>query len=924
MSTDKASADAERDRMLQAIMLADLGSERRDKCTTSDATRARADAEALNSQRRSHVEGSAAQRQSEIDREQLNRWNTFYQTVDDTGHMENLPDIAAGQTHRAALQASMRALETQHAQRGAHGFGGRGGGISGSRGRGGFSPRQRTTSVGAIAKPGRPGPANRSATMSFGLDPALNVNNDPNESDSRNRGRGTPRGPRGSGRARGKQQSPTLSTRPVPSKRPQRPEVNFSSNLVDPVNFMTSYRRATGAASTAGPESVSAPLPIPPVSTSLPLGQPEKIKTASAHTVARPETPKPAVSVAPVDKSLQFGQPKTPTATPKPVAVVNLGGHQIKAPTSPSKPAAARKILPLKKSRSGHSAAHSVTVQPPDIGPLHKEIKWNISPGEFPRKKEPAGSVGSATKSKVVGDGKVSFAHPTKQKNPPDKSHIGPKSTISAHAPQITPTRDASKAKKAQTTGGGNLNVSRTPKSQNPQGASLLDSANSPLPVESLQSQPIKTEVQAQKAETARTPKSKQVVSGSLLDTANSPLSTQPLKNVPTKPKIKIENVKAEHGQNDSRPLASDDSNSQVEGSKVTGDIPSGSILDMANQPLNEEALQIPLSAMTPASKAHVAKSPGTTELLGLEFAADESPKSIDAVLSRAEKILPTSNEAEFERLLAQRVEEEVAIRLKHAREILKRPGEHARFEDWLNQADKNEAAVIQDALRKASFTRYRSPERVEAETDSSNEPTPEGKLKSLLSTPVKDEFMNRFPVPGILASGPRATDVTSKAVSVPVQVVSASTQTATASTQAVKASTQAVTASNQGIPAPIRITPVPTTIIQAKAASKTRSAPKQSLLDSIYAFQPEEPAPAPAPRVFSGNIPKPRDPKAAGVQLIGPAPYDKNKKPGHSRASSVHTQAENVPVAASVESESGPRVKVIGVQPYIAGSRRK
>ena len=62
------------------IKQADLGSERRDKCTTSDATRARADAEALNSQRRSHVEGSAAQRQTEIDREQLNRWNSESRT----------------------------------------------------------------------------------------------------------------------------------------------------------------------------------------------------------------------------------------------------------------------------------------------------------------------------------------------------------------------------------------------------------------------------------------------------------------------------------------------------------------------------------------------------------------------------------------------------------------------------------------------------------------------------------------------------------------------------------------------------------------------------------------------------------------------------------------------------------------------------
>ncbi|CAI7651736.1 unnamed protein product [Penicillium bialowiezense] len=985
MSTGKASADAAQDaareRMVQALMLADLGSDRRDKCTTADTTRARANAASVESQRLFHVEGSAAQRRFEMDEAQLNRWNSLHETISDTTHMESLPDIAAGQTHRAALTASMRALEIQRAQRGGHGFGGRGGGIVGSRGRGSSSSHVRTTSMGAIVSSGRPGPPHRSATLSFGLDPALNSNNNPNESDARNRGRGSPRGSRGQGRARGKQQSlprspmpppPELPKKPhqrsskppprSPPKRPQRPEINFSSNLVDPTDFMAGYRRSLEVTAASVPNQAPAPPQIPTVSASLPLAQAEKNTKTSVHAAVQPKAPKPVVSVSvtPVVKPVEVAQSKTPAATPGSVVVGHMGTHEVKTPTPPSKPIATRKILPLKKPRLGRLTTPSKIVQPPDIGPPHKEIEWNISPGEFPRIKESVKPVAPAANPKAASDGKAPIVHTPKKQNAQDKSHIGPKSAISENVSQSTPAADAAKAKKSVPTGDSKLQAPRTPKSQKVQDGSLLDSANSPLSTQSPKRTPIKPMAHARKGEavpaapqqkngkpiTPRTPKSEAARGGSLLDTANSPLSTQPLKNLPIKPKDRLENDKAEYEQIDTKPPASVASNPRTEDSKDTHDTPSGSLLDMANHPIDERALQIPLSATTPVSKAFVAKSPGTTDLIGLDFAPDESPKSIDAVLFQAKKRLTTSDEAEFERRLAERVEAEVAIRLKQARDILKRPSEHARFQDWLGQADHNEASVIQEALRKASFTGYRSPVRAETETDSSNETTPEGKLKALLQThETGDEFMNRFPVPGISTSDPPAADVTSKMTSAPVHVVAASTQTIPAPVQAIPAPTKAIPAPVQVIPAPVQVIPAPTKAIPApvqaipapvqvttaaatltavstntvpaKAVSKARPLPpKQSLFDSIYANQPQQAAPA--PRLFSGNIPKPKDPKAAGVQLVGPTPFNPQKKFRTLNASNAQAQSENIAGAASVESDPS-RVKVIGVQPYVA-----
>lgn len=100
MSTTKDPAATDRERALQALMIvshpshfqsllalsfsdlpqqADLGSDRRNKCTTVDAKRARFEADAIESQRRIHVEGSEAHRRFENDEDLLNKWNRMFQ-----------------------------------------------------------------------------------------------------------------------------------------------------------------------------------------------------------------------------------------------------------------------------------------------------------------------------------------------------------------------------------------------------------------------------------------------------------------------------------------------------------------------------------------------------------------------------------------------------------------------------------------------------------------------------------------------------------------------------------------------------------------------------------------------------------------------------------------------------------------------------
>lgn len=738
-----------------------MGSARRDRCTTADNSRARANVERLESQRQIHVQGSAAQRQFQADKDLLNKWKSeflydsirdilhlptlfaaLHENVGDTGQMEDLPDIASGQSHRAALQASMRALESQFPQRGGHtgrprhnSFGGRGGGEStGLRGHGVSISHHRTTSM-ANPKAGHIGVPQRSTTVSFGLDPALNSNNDPNENDSRGHKRTSSRGSRGNGYGRARGGSQQRGIVPVSAQRPSRPDINFVTKMADPESFLTSYRRM----SEMSPVSMQANAPTQPSKpeppSSLVKENPGEKKTPSKQKVTPLETPKTPSRVVPLEKTAQFTKPNAQAATPKPSVVGRIEGTR-ETPTSPSRSVTSRKIFKPK------APVPSVKIfQPADIGPPDKEIKWKVAAGEHPRKK-------------------------------------------------VTPVPEPT-----------------TPVSQT-----------------------IK-------------PKPK-----------DGRLPTQRI-------------TKKQENEN------------QVS--------QSGSLLDTANCFIPGHELLAPIAATTPACKVLSMESPGAVDLLGLRFSPEESPKSISEVISRA-KNLPTSLDIEFERLLAKRLEEELENRMKHAQEILKRPSEKiARFEDWLNQAEKSEAAAIKDALRKASFTGYREPSRTEEQTDSSTETTPVRKSKVPASVRLSRDIAED------LKHQNSGVDTASSVTPVVTQ-------------------------------APVRIASVPANEVplSAKAISTQRPVAKQpSLNDSIYASMyatPRETSQsqntASAPRVFSGNIPKPQDPKATGVRVIGPAPYDPQKKYG---IPSLSSRSENNPSTFSVNSDPTSRVKVVGVQPY-------
>jgi hypothetical protein len=383
-------------------------------CTTADTSKqARANVQRLESQRQIHVQGSIAQRQSEIDQASLSGWQSLFSNVNvvlllssnfifaalherigGTDQMEELPDIASGQSHRAALHAAMRARECQSSQHGTYGnfshpvpSAGRGGQHIVGRGRGSPLPSNRTPSVGVITKAGRTGPPHRSATVSFGLDPALNINNDPNEDDSHAFGRGQ-RGSRGRRRAGGypQERSPTVSCQP---QRQQRPMIDFANKIADPSNFMSSYRQSFEAPIISVSANASKQLnshPGPPAPMLVANSDGKKVKVA--HASFPFERPKGSSRVVPHEKTGQFTKPMAnSTASDKTVVdkvvVGHIGSYTVETPTP-----LPRKILPLNKPKLKVAPPPIKTVQPPATGSSKMQIAWKVPAGEHPRKKE--------------------------------------------------------------------------------------------------------------------------------------------------------------------------------------------------------------------------------------------------------------------------------------------------------------------------------------------------------------------------------------------------------------------------------------------------------------------------------------------------------------------------------------------------------
>ncbi|KAJ5542155.1 hypothetical protein N7535_004578 [Penicillium sp. DV-2018c] len=407
------SESEEQLRKLKLLQLADLGTARREKITTSDEYKqAQVQLSAIESQRQ------IAQRDQAV----LNKWANFHNEVADTGGMEGLDDIAAGQSHRANLHAMLHPNGTQPKAYSNlpmnRSSAGRGRGhvrtrseirpspspqyvsatpassryesLSHPTGRNAAyeSSRRALSSVGGH----RGGPVRHArsvtASPSCSLDPALNRNNDAGDGHDRGRGRSLARG-RGRGRA---QEPPLKETAPAVPPRAKRPPptIDYSAMITRPADFMSLMSAMQPGTSSSHQARGQGP----------PTGDKEKMAERIANPPPRPplvEASTPQSRAGPVEKKTSTKstdvQP-TKSKTPGP----HIGPYPVQTPKSPL-PAPVAKGPGSNKPSKAIAAAY---------GPLHKmtagvpveKLDWKIPPNEAPRKQ--AGSTPSKKKPPVI------------------------------------------------------------------------------------------------------------------------------------------------------------------------------------------------------------------------------------------------------------------------------------------------------------------------------------------------------------------------------------------------------------------------------------------------------------------------------------------------------------------------------------------
>ncbi|EFE41715.1 hypothetical protein TRV_03544 [Trichophyton verrucosum HKI 0517] len=189
--------DDERANRMKALQMADLGTARREHTSTVDRPNKlhRIGIQQIEAIRDSNRKGTEAYTLAETNREKLNSWATYHETLEENMDAENLDPLLDGQTHRLALEAKIKGTNLDYpasssrgkkATRGAL-HSGRGGGAAGSRGRGGTSHQSNTRS-GDITKsdPNRLNPTVFTPTKKAlaplpqrPLDPSKDCNNPP-------------------------------------------------------------------------------------------------------------------------------------------------------------------------------------------------------------------------------------------------------------------------------------------------------------------------------------------------------------------------------------------------------------------------------------------------------------------------------------------------------------------------------------------------------------------------------------------------------------------------------------------------------------------------------------------------------------------------------------------------------------------------
>ncbi|KAF3491908.1 uncharacterized protein GIQ15_01425 [Arthroderma uncinatum] len=318
---------------------ADLGTARREHISTVDRPNKlhRIDIQQIEATRDSNKEGTAAYMIAEANREKLNSWATFHETLEENHDAENLDPLLDGQTHRMGLEARVK-----EGALGAAGNANRGrmptrGGLSSGRGGGaigGHARRvaDRSTVIstpptgpmgrGGITKhdPRRLTPPNFRPATKASIAPLPKKLSDPskdcnNPSDSH-------------GRSERKRYNASKNLPPVTkARRPvfaAPPNVNFESLLADGDDFMA----AIPGAQTPTAVKPAQP-PVFPKEAPVMSGNMSAAPSAPQVRSILPVKPAPVVKEVPTQPAMPIAKPiapapSKPAAAPKPVTTLRI------------------------------------------------------------------------------------------------------------------------------------------------------------------------------------------------------------------------------------------------------------------------------------------------------------------------------------------------------------------------------------------------------------------------------------------------------------------------------------------------------------------------------------------------------------------------------------------------------------------------
>ncbi|KAG5205240.1 hypothetical protein GTR04_3871 [Trichophyton interdigitale] len=306
--------DDERATRMKALQMADLGTARREHISTVDRPNKlhRIDIQQIEAIRDSNRKGTEAYNLAETNREKLNSWATYHETLEENMDAENLDPLLDGQTHRLALEAKIKGTNLDYPASSSRGkkvtrgalHSGRGGGAAGSRGRGGTS-HQLNTRSGEVTNsdPNRLNPPVFTSTKKTlaplpqkPLDPSKDCNNPPATR----------------GRADRKRYGSSRNLPPVTkARRPvfaAPPNINFESLLADGDDFM---------AAVAGVQFATVAKPAHPPETSRGPEAPTKSQVVSPAPPVSQECPVPSDNFQKdVPESLQQPHPEVKAVVP--------------------------------------------------------------------------------------------------------------------------------------------------------------------------------------------------------------------------------------------------------------------------------------------------------------------------------------------------------------------------------------------------------------------------------------------------------------------------------------------------------------------------------------------------------------------------------------------------------------------------------